>query len=177
MVRIGFGMRLVAALIDCCINMGLMFALNATILAVMGLNTAGLIVAGTVSCLAALAISSLEVFKAASIGKMLLKYRITLADGSDAPTDVLVKRWLIKQSPTLMTLAAALTMLPFLRWVGMLAGLAVFVGCFMALQPEKQAYHDKLLGTAVNGPSAVPAGFPVMTQATAAPMAQPQSIN
>jgi uncharacterized RDD family membrane protein YckC len=177
MVRIGFGMRLVAALIDCAIMMGLMFALNATVLAVMGLSVASAIVAGTVSCIAALALSSLEVFKAASVGKMLLKFRITMADGSDAPTEVLVKRWLIKQSPTLIALAAALTTLGFLNYIGMLAGLAIFVGCFMALQPDKLAYHDKLLGTAVHGPSTMQVGFPVMTQAAAAPMTQAQSVN
>jgi uncharacterized RDD family membrane protein YckC len=161
MVRIGFGMRLVAALIDCAIMIGMAFALNATILAVVGLNTTGLIVAGCVSSLACLALSSLEVFKAASVGKMLLKYRITMADGSPAPMDVLIKRWAIKQSPTMLSLAAAITTLGFLNWIGMLVGLAIFAGCFLALQPEKLAYHDKLLGTAVNGPATTSVGFPV----------------
>ena len=171
MVRMGFGMRFVAALIDCVITFGVMFVLNFVILMIVGRNTAGLIVAGLVSGLAGLAYSSLEVLKAASPGKMIMKFRIMSADGSEATKDQLIKRWAIKQAPTFLSIAAAVTTLGLLNWVGMLVGLAVFVGCFMARQPEKQAFHDKLLGTAVFGqPGAQPMGFPV--QVATAPATQ-----
>jgi len=170
MVRIGFGMRLLAGLIDCAIMLCVGFALNMIILGVMGRTTTGLIVVGTMSCLAGLAYSTFEIFRAASPGKMLLKYQITTTDGGTAPRDVLIKRWALKQTPIFLYLLSAVTTLSIFGMLGLVVGLAFLVGCFLALQPEKLAFHDKLLGTAVHGPATFQVGFPATGVMTPAPV-------
>src|SRR4051812_31872678 len=81
-VRIGFPMRLVAAVIDGIITMILTFIPTIVIALVIGPR-----VAQIVSALLVLAYFSLEIFKAQSVGKMVFKFVITRQDGSPAPQD------------------------------------------------------------------------------------------
>src|SRR5262249_28698050 len=130
MVRIGFGMRLVAGLIDGVVMLGAGWLLSTIILKIVGLNTAGIITARLAAGWLGLAYACFEIVKAASPGKMMLKYQITMADGSPAPKDVLVKRWAIKQAPTFLQIAAAVTTLSLFHWVALAVALAIVVGCF-----------------------------------------------
>jgi hypothetical protein len=155
-VRIGFPMRLVAAIIDGIIA-GVLARVPMVILGILHLAWLGAII----GLVLALAYYSLEVFKARSLGKMLFQYTITAQDGSPATRDQLVKRYLYKQLPNILFTVA--TVLMAVLWIlgvlvsglGALATLVFVVGCLLALQPEHLALHDKLFKTAVFGPPTV----------------------
>jgi uncharacterized RDD family membrane protein YckC len=153
MERVGFGLRFGAMLIDVVIVIVLMSVFGLGGVATTGISAMGgggpgymtlLIVA-----LIPLLYSSLEIFKAASPGKMILKLVISNEDGTAAPMDVLAKRWATKYSGSLLNLLAALTTVTLLQTLGSIAGLVIFIGCFLVLAEAKQAIHDKVARTAV----------------------------
>lgn len=143
MVRIGFGTRLVALLID----IALMVGVSLVIWVSLPPKIAGIVVV-----LAWLAYDSLEIFMAASPGKTILKCKITNQDGTPAPMDKLVLRWAYKQVPDFFQLLGAITSLTLLTYTGGAFAVLIMIGCFFALHPDKLALHDKLFGTAVYGP-------------------------
>ena len=153
-VRIGFGMRFVAALVDAVVAAVLVWV------PMLVLRSVSPMLASIVGGLLAMAYYSLEVFRAQSLGKMIFKYRITRPDGSPATRDQLVKRWGYKQVPQALGIVAALPMLGFVAILGGVAALAIVVGALMTLKPEKLAFHDKLFGTAVYGPKTVSVTMP-----------------
>ena len=153
-VRIGFGMRFAAALIDGVVAAVLVWV---PMIVLGGIHPAlGMIVGGAL----AMAYYSLEVFRAQSLGKMLFRYRITRQDGSPATRDQLLKRWGYKQVPQALMIVAAIPMLGFVTFLGAAAALAIVAGACMTLKPEKLALHDKLFGTAVYGPATVSLTMP-----------------
>ncbi|MDB5324597.1 MAG: hypothetical protein JWM57_166, partial [Phycisphaerales bacterium] len=134
LVRQNFVKRLIAAIIDGVILVVAGF--------VVGLALAKLpYVMGVVSAAIGVAYMSLEVIKAQTIGKMVLKLKITNADGSAASQAVLLKRFAIKNSASLIVLVGAIVGLPIIGMVAMLPGLAVLVGCFLVLRPDHLAGH------------------------------------
>ena len=167
-VRIGFVMRLVAAIIDGVIAAVLVWVPSLVLAAVH--PALGAIVGG----LLAMAYYSLEVFRAQSVGKMVLKYTITRQDGSPASRDQLVKRYAYKQLPQALMVVAAVPMLGFVTFLGGAAALAVVVGALMTLKPEKLAFHDKLFGTAVYGPAKVSITIPQVKDVIPAAAAAPE---
>ena len=153
-VRIGFGMRLVAALIDGVIAAVLVWVPS---LVLGSIHPAlGAIVGGAL----AMGYYSLEVFRARTVGKTVFKYAITKRDGSPATRDQLVKRYAYKQVPQALMVVAAIPMLGLVSFVAALAALAIVAGALMALKPEKLALHDQLFGTAVYGPATVSVTIP-----------------
>lgn len=140
--RAGFGVRLGAALID-----GLIVLIGVGILRLI---FGGSWLGNVLQALAVLAYYSQEVFQAATPGKKALKLAIGGLGGLPAPSDALVKRYLVKISPTLISLVVAvLPFLGFLNFLGGLVGLVLFVGCFLVLGSKRQALHDMLADTAV----------------------------
>jgi len=123
-----------------------------------------------------LAYMSTEVFKAASPGKMILKLKIISETGEAAQPNQLWTRFAVKNAATLVGILWAISGLGIVYAVQVLAGLAVFGGCFMALGAKKQALHDVIAKTAVLQPAAagVPAqGFqPVMPASPVPPPTQ-----
>ena len=105
---------------------------------------------------------ALEVVKAQSVGKMVMKLKITNQDGSDAPKDALMKRFAVKYAGSIIQLVGGIVGLYIISTLGMLAGLAVFIGFFLMFRPDKLALHDILAKTAVFGPEtqAFPVGMP-----------------
>ena len=184
MERIGFGPRFLAALIDGIIAL-LVVAILGVITGVgfvmnyggMGGNINPTVTATSIrifTILAAffgLAYSSMEIFFAATPGKLILKQKIVRADGTLADQAMLIKRWAIKQSGNLIGLVVGITGILFLARIQQLAGLFVFVSCLMALRSTKLALHDDLAGTSVIGPTAgvVQSGFPVMPAGSVTP--------
>ena len=118
-----------------------------------------------------LAYTSMEIFFAATPGKLILKQKISRADGSPADQTTLVTRWAMKQSQALMNLLVAITGLLVLGYVSQLLGLVILVSCLMAMRDTKLALHDDLAGTSVMGPSTsvLPSGFPVMPPGSVTP--------
>src|SRR6266566_324139 len=92
--REGFLLRFCAALID-----GAFCFIPGFVLSMVLVNAAGIWLTGVVVTLAYIGYSALEIFKAATPGKMLLRLKITNEDGSEASRQTLIKRWVIKQIP------------------------------------------------------------------------------
>jgi uncharacterized RDD family membrane protein YckC len=173
MGRIGVGMRFVALLIDAVIifiirfillipfGVRVTFAPNMTAEEILktahGAVTRAMLIGGLVG----LAYFVTEIVKAASPGKMILKQKIVKMDGTPAPQDALIKRYLLKNSPNIMMFLWGITGIGLFNALTGLAGLFFLVSCLMAFRNTKTALHDDLAGTCVYGPETVPVGFPV----------------
>ena len=96
-----------------------------------------------------LAYVMIEAFTSASPGKMILGIHIRTADGEPASTGALIPRTLIKGISNVLGLFAGALGIAALNYAGMVAGLVVMIGCFLALSESRQALHDRILGTAV----------------------------
>ena len=114
-----------------------------------GASVAVLSLAGIVMSLIPFAYMSLEVFRAATPGKMLLKLQIRAEDGSEADQTTLIARFALKNAGALFNILAAITTLSLFATLGGVAGLVIGVGCFLTLTAAKQALHDKMAKTAV----------------------------
>jgi len=158
-VRIGFVMRLVAAIVDGVVAAALVFLPTLLLAAVIGPK-----VAGIVGGLLAMAYYALEVVKAQSLGKMVFSYTITAQDGSPATRDQLIKRYAYKQVPQVLGILAAVPFLGLLSFVGFAAAIAIAAGALLTLKPDKLALHDKLFGTAVFGPANVTVTVPFLNK-------------
>lgn len=90
-----------------------------------------------------------EIFTAASPGKMLLGIKIRNTDSSAANTATLATRYAVKNIVSIFGLLAAITGITALSSVGGLLGLVVFIGCFFTLGASRQAIHDMIAKTAV----------------------------
>src|SRR6476620_7376818 len=111
-VRIGFWMRLAAAVIDSVIVAVLVWVPTVVLSRIH--PSLGIAVGGVL----ALAYGSLEVFRAHAIGKMVFKYTITNQDGSPATRDQLVKRYAYKQLPQVLMIVSAIPFLGFVAFLG-----------------------------------------------------------
>ncbi len=146
MEAVGFFPRLGAVLIDVVVVV-VIFA----VLSVVGLGgfQSAMQGASFIGSLIALAYVSMEVFKAATPGKMVLGLKIMNADGSPASQEVLIKRFVVKQASGLLSFLTALTGLTLFSTLGAVAGLVIFVGCFLTFTESKQALHDRAAKTKV----------------------------
>jgi len=172
--RIGFGMRLGAALIDVVIMLvggvvvGLVFGgILGSLLgaaggaggAIEGAGAAGGAVAvgllgmimGAMIGLVVFGVlyGLIEAFTGASPGKMILKIKIRNADASEASIGTLFGRYALKNVGMLAGLLAGITGITFINTVGQLGFLIIVVGCFFVLGSARQAIHDKIVKTAV----------------------------
>ena len=174
MERKGFGPRLLAVLIDVGIQLALFcavgFIAGGSVMFSYGSGgpaapSAGARIGSIIGALLGLAYASTEIFMAGTPGKQILKMKIGDEVGTvPAPQDKLIRRWLIKWSPSLLNLVFALTFINVFSWLAGLAGLVVLVGFFFSLGANRQALHDTLAHTAVYGAgAAMSQGFqPIM---------------
>ncbi len=144
MQRIGFGPRLAAAVIDTVIATVATWIVWAFFL-MLGMPY----LASVFFALTPLAYSSFEIFKAATPGKMIMTIIIRQADGSPAPQDMLIRRWVAKYSELLLYLLGAISTVSVVSYLGFIAGLVVIVGCFFVRKEERLTFHDMFAGTAV----------------------------
>lgn len=170
--RIGFGLRLLAALIDGVVIVVLGSIVGSVLGGVLGAGTGAAIASGAAPDDAAKAAALGGIFAAVAgaalgiavlgvvwliwegltgqaLGKMLLKIRIKSEDGTNAGVDKLLTRAAIKHSNELLGLIGALTHISIFNNLASLAGLVIFIGCFFVLGQSRQALHDKLAKTAV----------------------------
>jgi len=136
-----------------------------------GVVARGMLIGGLVG----LAYFVTEIVMAASPGKMILKQKIVKMDGTPAPQDALIKRYLLKNSPNITMFLWGVTGMGLFNALTGLAGLFFLVSCLMAFRNTKTALHDDLAGTCVYGPVTEAVGFPVgaPTGAVPPPMAPP----
>jgi uncharacterized RDD family membrane protein YckC len=152
--RVGFLHRFLAGLIDAIVVAVLVTVPNIV------LSRISPMLGTIVSSVLTLAYYSLEVFKAQSLGKMVLKLKITKQDGSAATQDQLVRRYAFKQVPQALMIVGAVPFLHFVFGIAGLAALGVLVCSLFMLKPEKLALYDQLFGTAVFGPAKVTFSVP-----------------
>ena len=131
--------------------------------------------------------SSLEWLAGRTPGKMLLRMKITAADGSPAQRGQLFLRWAAKHSVRVLGLLDAITLTWAVRMLvarsgfavfyhepmnfklardaGELCGLVILFGFLLTLRPDRRALHDLLTGTAVHQrrPTLAKRGFEPVT--------------
>jgi len=142
--REGFLLRFCAGLIDAvfCVVPGFIVSLVLT-------KMVGLWVASVVAALGYVGYSVLEILKAATPGKMLLKLKITNEDGSEANRQTLIKRWAIKQIPLFVNVVAAVTTVLLFSWLTLFCFIGYVISCCLTFRPDRQALHDTMAHTAV----------------------------
>ncbi len=180
MNRAGFGIRVAAVLIDAAIFLPVLFfgivgarwALESGAIVRTPHREDDVWMSVWVGNTVMLAYSAMEIFWGGTFGKLILRLRITNADGSPAPRRVLAGRWALKHSPRLCGLLDAITGVIVLRRLAAKAGLAIFLskplnfitlrtvaellvlalgaGFFLTLGVSRQALHDRLTSTAVS---------------------------
>jgi len=166
MERIGFGPRLGAALIDVSILQIVMFPfliISTFFMSSGSLEDLVMSVGFVIMLILSFAYTTLEIFKAATPGKMLLKLKIKAEDGNEASKGALVKRWAFKNIPSIcvglclifngLALSypsfVSFNIIDFFLGISQIVLLVVFVGCFFTLAEARQAFHDKFAKTAV----------------------------
>jgi uncharacterized RDD family membrane protein YckC len=170
--RVGFELRLAAALIDLAILAVVGFVAGAVIGGMLGgwvggasggssggIGSAspaalGAAVGAVLGAMAAFGgfvflYSLIEAFTGASPGKMFLGLKVGSGDGRRGSPALYVKRWALKYSGTLLGLLGAIPGLHVLGLLAPAAGLVIFIGCFLSLGDRRQALHDLGAATAV----------------------------
>jgi uncharacterized RDD family membrane protein YckC len=169
--RVGFGLRLAATLVDMLIVGVVGFGAGAALGGILGggLGSAlggasqegaasgaavGAALGAVLGAVAAFGgfvflYSLIEAFTGASPGKMLLKLNVGTSDGRRGSPALYVRRWAIKYSGSVLGLLGAIPGLHVLGLLAPVAGVVIFVGCFLALGDRRQALHDLGASTAV----------------------------
>jgi uncharacterized RDD family membrane protein YckC len=151
-LRVGFLLRVGAVLLDVVI---LLPFIGAAIGASYYLESQGKLTPeieyalGVALSIGALAYHTLDIFTAATPGKMLLGQRIVAVDGSTAPVGTLVSRFLVKNFAGLFGLVAAITALDVLDRLLRLVNVATLIAFLPVLGAARQAVWDQLAGTIV----------------------------
>ena len=169
--RVGFGRRLLAALLDAAVIVAVTVGIGGTIGGLLGGGAGraisgatgdgaaagaalGALVGAVLGAMAAFSgftflYSLIEAFTGASPGKMVLRLKVGLEDGRVARGPVYLKRWAIKYSGSLLGLAGVVPGLHPLALLAPVAGVVIFIGCFLVLGDKRQALHDLAARTAV----------------------------
>ena len=175
--RIGFGARLGAVLIDVVIIGVLNFVIGGTVATMLGIgmmSTAGAVdspeaAAGMISgmiagMLAMMAISAIlgvlyfliEGVTGASPGKMILGIKVGTIDGKQGNIALYLKRWAIKNLPSLLLvlstvlgLAGLTGLVGIIGIISQIIALVLLIGAFWIFGASKQCLWDKLAATAI----------------------------
>ncbi len=92
---------------------------------------------------------SLEIFIGASLGKLILGLRIASPDRTPAPAKNLAIRYSLKHISMIIYVLWIITLSHGLILVSFLAGIVIIVGFFFTLGERKQGLHDMIARTAV----------------------------
>jgi uncharacterized RDD family membrane protein YckC len=150
--RAGFWIRAAAALLDLCVGF-----LPAVVLAAVAVTfledrlsepATNRLYAGLLLSLF-LAYTSLEVWIAATPGKMLLRLVIAAPGGAPADRWTLALRWSTKYAPLLLGLEETIAPSVLAEFLRGLVTSVVTVGLLQSLDEHKRTWHDEWAGTAV----------------------------
>lgn len=160
--RVGFGRRLGAALIDFVIwtiifliiffTTGMFEEASALINEAMANPAASEELSRLISPLAiilSIIYYSMEIFFAATPGKMVLGIKIADEERQEAVMGTLFTRFIIKHIDYVFSILALLTAIEVFSLFGSVLSLVIVVGFFFTLAPKRQAFHDMLAKTAV----------------------------
>ncbi|MBC8125432.1 MAG: RDD family protein [Candidatus Kapabacteria bacterium] len=176
-LRIGFGKRLVAFLIDALITLTVTFGLGILYmsfdLGVVGfiqdqidsvlafyemfgfsrsmINTMNSLLGGVIVAGIAVGVfyPLIEGVTGASPGKRVLRIVVATQDGRRGTLSLLLKRYVIKNLGALLQLVAFIPALGFVENIGSIVGLVIFLGYLGALSGARLALHDLIAQTAV----------------------------
>ena len=104
---------------------------------------------GAGTSIAGLILLVMEASVGQSVGKMLLKIRISNVYGYPATPKELWSRALFKYGSTVLSLLGGITGLMILSTLGSILGLVVFVGFFLVFMDNRQTIHDMVAKTIV----------------------------
>jgi len=171
--RVGFGLRLVASLIDVVLMIiggliigalfgGILGGLLGSSLGplegasgeqISGAQAGGAFGMAIGSFLGILVFGPLyallEAFTGATIGKMLIGIKIGDADGTKAGIGKLLLRYVIKNIAFVSSIVAGIIGIALISKIGGILGIVWFFGCFLALTSARQGLHDMIVQTAV----------------------------
>jgi uncharacterized RDD family membrane protein YckC len=91
----------------------------------------------------------IEAFSGRSLGKLLLGLRIADTNGKVATLGRLMGRWAVKQSGSLMALLAMVTGVYLIAQIAQVPSWAVSIGFLLVLGKKRMALHDMAAQTAV----------------------------
>ncbi len=176
-LRVGFGKRLVAFLIDVLITLTVTFGLGIlymsfdlgvagfiqaqidsvlSVYEMLGfgrslINTMNNLLGGVIvaSIVVGVFYPLIEGITGASPGKRVLRITVATQDGRRGSLSLLLKRYVIKNLGTLLQLLAFIPALGFIENIGSIVGLVIFFGYLGALSGARLALHDLIAQTAV----------------------------
>jgi len=149
MPRVGFWLRLAAALIDVVFLLVIEVALGLAWMFVFMTRDLSTRSFSIVLVLVFIAYTSLEFFIAATPGKLILGQRIAARDSPGAGRWRLFLRWATKQMPLLCQGLFVITGGTVFYYLGGLEWVVVLIGFLFVANDEKLAWHDQWAGTAV----------------------------
>ena len=149
--RAGFWIRTLAAAID--VLAMLLIGVGAVAAALAVLEVASLESPETAAAAFVyavwLAYTSMEIWFAATPGKMPFRLRVSNADGSPADFWRLFLRWSTKWSWLFLSVLFLLTDWPPVYLLAGFISLVVVIGCFFAANDDRLTWHDRWARTAV----------------------------
>ena len=87
---------------------------------------------------------SLEIFLAATPGKMLLGIQIANDNKTKAAPGILITRFIVKLADYVFTALLVFTASQIFNTLGNLAFIIILIGFFFTLAEKRQAFHDML---------------------------------
>jgi uncharacterized RDD family membrane protein YckC len=150
--RAGFWIRLVATLIDFAVAVLLGIAASVVMVIIwdrVGGRARAERIAQFILYSSFLLYTTLEIFVAGTLGKLLLGLRITQQDGHAADVWRRILRWSTKQFWLLATMLFLMSGLRVFYAISGLSSLVVAVGCLYASNDDHLTWHDQWAGTAV----------------------------
>ena len=148
--RAGFWIRTLAALID----LFVLLVICIVAMLVLGMvwdrygRRAESVLAASIYVLW-LVYTTMEIWTAGTLGKLVLGLRIAALDGSAADKWQLFFRWSTKQLPVIALVLHAITAIPVFYVLGGITNTIIAVGCLFAANDDHLSWHDQWSGTCV----------------------------
>lgn len=92
---------------------------------------------------------SLEMMVGTTLGKLILGIQIADKDGKEATKSQLIKRFMFKCSPIILSVLSAATLITAISYAQITMSIIVLISCLYVLASNKMAFHDMWAKTAV----------------------------
>lgn len=99
--------------------------------------------------IAGIAYPLIEGLTGASPGKRVMKIRVARPDATKGDTSLYLKRYGVKNSARVLEFMSLIPALGFFDWISDVVGIVIFIGCLFVLGVDRLALHDRVAGTAV----------------------------
>ncbi len=99
--------------------------------------------------IAGIAYPLIEGLTGASPGKRVMKIRVARPDATRGDTSLYLKRYGVKISARVLEFMSLIPALGFFDWISDVVGIVIFIGCLFVLGVDRLALHDRVAGTAV----------------------------